>query len=193
MTSGRKPVASPPDRGCERAEPRGGPLTTLHRSLSTAAAAALGSNRGDRHAHLEYAVGRLKQIVDRARVSSFFETDAIGVNDQPKFLNSALAGLFSGTPSAFFDALMQIERDRGRERPFPGAARTLDLDLILFGDQIINKPELTIPHPRFRERAFVLQPLAEIAPELVDPVTRRTVRELLEALERRTVGGINPP
>ena len=77
---------------------------------------------------------------------------------------------------------MAIEAERGRERPFPGAARTLDLDLILFGDQIIDEPGLIVPHPRFRERRFVLEPLAEIAPEMVDPVTGQTVEELLAAM-----------
>ena len=72
---------------------------------------------------------------------------------------------------------------RGRERPFPGAARTLDLDLVLFGDRVVDEPGLQVPHPRFRERRFVLEPLAEIAPELVDPVTGKTVEELLGGLQ----------
>jgi 2-amino-4-hydroxy-6-hydroxymethyldihydropteridine diphosphokinase len=79
-------------------------------------------------------------------------------------------------------ALQDIERQAGRERPFPGAARTLDLDLILYGATILHEPELELPHPRFRERRFVLAPLAEIAPELRDPVTSLTVSELLARL-----------
>jgi 2-amino-4-hydroxy-6-hydroxymethyldihydropteridine diphosphokinase len=83
------------------------------------------------------------------------------------------------TPPQLLAELLGIESDRGRERPFPGAARTLDLDLVLFGDQVVNDPGLIVPHPRFRERKFVLEPLAEIAPGLRDPVTGKTVRELL--------------
>ena len=79
------------------------------------------------------------------------------------------------SPRALLDALLAIERERGRERPYPNAPRTLDLDLILFGDAVIDEPGLVVPHPRFRERRFVLEPLAEIAPDLVDPVSGLTV------------------
>jgi 2-amino-4-hydroxy-6-hydroxymethyldihydropteridine diphosphokinase len=78
--------------------------------------------------------------------------------------------------------LQALERERGRERPFPRAPRTLDLDLILFGDEVIGETALTVPHPRFRERRFVLEPLAEIAPGLTDPVTGKTVGQLLTEL-----------
>jgi 2-amino-4-hydroxy-6-hydroxymethyldihydropteridine diphosphokinase len=77
---------------------------------------------------------------------------------------------------------LAIEADRGRERPFVGAARTLDLDLILFADRIIDEVGLVVPHPRFRSRQFVLEPLAEIAPEMIDPVSGKAVRELLNVL-----------
>jgi len=98
-------------------------------------------------------------------------------------LNAAVVGQFNATPSKLLDSLLQIELERGRTRPFPGAARTLDLDLVLFGEQVLDQPGLAVPHRRFRERAFVLEPLAQIAPELRDPVTGRTVRELLKELD----------
>ena len=83
--------------------------------------------------------------------------------------------------------LLDIEKRFGRERPFPGAPRTLDLDLILYGDDIIDTPDLLVPHPRFRERRFVLEPLAELAPELRHPVTKKTVREMLAGVAGQAV------
>jgi 2-amino-4-hydroxy-6-hydroxymethyldihydropteridine diphosphokinase len=117
--------------------------------------------------------------------SSDYETEPVGVTGhQPLFLNAAVTGVTTLTPRALLAALLLIERDAGRERPFPGAARTLDLDLLLFGDQVIADADLTVPHPRFRERRFVLEPLAQIAPELRDPVTGKTVAELLSMLPK---------
>lgn len=85
-------------------------------------------------------------------------------------------------PRDLLDALLAIERDYGRTRPAPGAARTLDLDLVLLGNAVVDEPGLHVPHPRFRERFFVLGPLVQVAPDLVDPVTGRTVAELLREL-----------
>jgi 2-amino-4-hydroxy-6-hydroxymethyldihydropteridine diphosphokinase len=143
-------------------------------------AVALGSNLGDRRAHLDFAASRLDSVLTQLRVSPYHETDPVGVPDeQPAFLNAAAAGETAITARELLGALLAIERERGRERPFPGAARTLDLDLVLFGDLVSSDPTLTVPHPRFRERRFVLAPLADVAPDLVDPVTRLTVAELL--------------
>ena len=143
-------------------------------------AVALGSNLGDRRAHLDFAASRLESVLTQLRLSRYHETDPVGVPDeQPAFLNAAAAGETAITARELLGALLAIERERGRERPFPGAARTLDLDLVLFGDLVSSDPTLTVPHPRFRERRFVLAPLADVAPDLVDPVTRLTVAELL--------------
>ena len=144
---------------------------------------ALGSNLGDRDAHLSYGVARLRDLLTNVSASPFLETRPEGVPAQPLFLNAVVVGEASAEPRELLDALLTIEAARGRTRPFPGAPRTLDLDLVLVGDVVVTGPELTLPHPRFRERRFVLEPLAELAPALVDPVTRLTIRELLAELD----------
>ena len=146
----------------------------------TRVAIALGSNLGDREDYLRSALDALRSSIDRLRVSTFHDTAPVGVGPQPTFLNAAAVGETSISARALLDTLLAVERDLGRERPFPGAPRTLDLDLILYGDAIIDEaPSLIVPHPRFRERRFVLEPLAEIAPDWRDPITGQTVEELL--------------
>lgn len=143
-------------------------------------AIALGSNLGDRAAHLDYALGRLAPVLTGLRSSTRHETAPVGVpGDQPPYLNAVLTGFTELTPVALLECLQQIERDRGRERPYLNAPRTLDLDLILYDALIVEAPGLVVPHPRFREREFVLAPLAEIAPDWVDPLTGLTVAALL--------------
>jgi 2-amino-4-hydroxy-6-hydroxymethyldihydropteridine diphosphokinase len=148
----------------------------------TRAAVALGANLGDRAAHLQFALDRLSSLLSGLRASPFIETEPVGYRQQPPFLNAAAAGLTDLDARTLLEALLAIERERGRERPFAGAPRTLDLDLVLYGDLVIEQPGLVVPHPRFRERRFVLEPLAEVAGDMVDPVTGETVRELLEKL-----------
>ena len=146
-------------------------------------AIALGSNLGDRDAHLGGAVAALTSVLAHLHVSSFYETEPGGVTmPQPMFLNAAAVGESTLSAPAILDVLLAIEQGFGRERPHRYAPRTLDLDLILYGDAVIDAPGLTVPHPRFRERQFVLEPLNEIAPDWTDPVTGKTVRELLADL-----------
>ena len=146
-------------------------------------AIALGSNLGDREAHLRAAVAALGAVLSPLHVSSFRETEPVEVaGSQPMFLNAAATGESALSASAVLDVLLAVEQRFGRERPYPNAPRTLDLDLILYGDSIIDVPGVIVPHPRFRERRFVLEPLVEIAPDWMDPVTGKTMRELFEEL-----------
>jgi 2-amino-4-hydroxy-6-hydroxymethyldihydropteridine diphosphokinase len=150
---------------------------------------ALGSNLGDRRAHLAWAVERLSAVLSALRASTPVETDAVDVPEaQPPYLNMAVAGETDIAPDALIGILLDLERRRGRERTSPRAPRTLDLDLILYGDRVIDVPGLVVPHPRFRARRFVLEPLAAIAPDAVDPVTGRTIRELLADLTAKENG-----
>jgi 2-amino-4-hydroxy-6-hydroxymethyldihydropteridine diphosphokinase len=147
-------------------------------------AVALGSNLGDRRGHLTWAVERLAGIVSDLRVSTFIDTDPVGVSGpQPPYLNGVAVGDTRLPAEALLAELLALERARGRERPAPRAPRTLDLDLILYGDAVFDQPGLAVPHPRFRERRFVLEPLAEVDADLRDPVTGQTAGELLAALD----------
>ena len=143
-------------------------------------AIALGSNLGDRRAHLDFGVAKLRSLLRHIAVSRYHDTVPVGITGpQPLYLNAAATGETTLSARDLLDALLAIAAARGRERPYPNAPRTLDLDLILHGRLVVDDPGLVVPHPRFRERRFVLEPLAEIEPEMIDPVTGRTIRELL--------------
>ena len=147
----------------------------------TNAAIALGSNLGDREAHLARAIAHLSAVLSNLRTSRWYDTAPVGVSlDQPRYLNGVVVGATALTARALLNQLLAIEQAAGRTRPTPLAPRTLDLDLILFGDERIREPGLVVPHPRFRERLFVLEPLAEIAPGWVDPESGEMVSALLQ-------------
>jgi 2-amino-4-hydroxy-6-hydroxymethyldihydropteridine diphosphokinase len=150
--------------------------------LTVFVAIALGSNLGDRERHLRQAAADLQSVIPDLRVSSLYDTAPVGVGEQPRFLNAAAVGSTTLSARALLETLLGIEAKLGRTRPHPGAARTVDLDLILYGGHVIEERDLVVPHPRFRERGFVLEPLAELAPDWVDPVTGRTIRELMSRL-----------
>ena len=147
-------------------------------------AIALGSNLGDRDATLNSAAAALRGILTDLRLSSAHETAYVGAGGpQPAYLNAAAVGETALGARALLEALLETERQFGRERPYPDAPRTLDLDLILYGMEIHDESGLVVPHPRFRQRRFVLEPLAEIAADWIDPVTGRTIEELLRTLD----------
>ncbi len=149
---------------------------------STPVAIALGSNLGDRDRLLRDAVTAIGTFIEGLRESSWRSTAPVGVDPQPDFLNGIVTGQTVVSAREVLDRLLTIEQECGRVRPYPGAPRTLDLDLILYGDSVLDEPGLIVPHPRFRERRFVLEPLAEVAPDWVDPVTGKSVAELLKNL-----------
>lgn len=153
------------------------------------AAVALGANLGDRAAAITDAAARLLRAAGKTlRLSTLYETAAVtapGSPTQPPYLNAAAVFETSLPARDLLDLLLSIERSLGRERA-PGekwGARTIDLDLLLYGDAVLDEPGLVVPHPRMHERAFVLGPLAEVAPELVHPIFARTVRELRDAID----------
>jgi 2-amino-4-hydroxy-6-hydroxymethyldihydropteridine diphosphokinase len=148
-------------------------------------AIALGSNLGDREAHLAFGLSALPGFITNLRQSRWYDTVPVGVpGDQPRYLNGVVVGETSLDAREVLERLLAIEREAGRTRPAERAPRTLDLDLILFGEQRIEEKGLTVPHPRFRERLFVLEPLAELAPEWVDPGTGKTISALLQQARR---------
>ena len=152
------------------------------------AAVALGSNLassfGDRAANLHLAVERLGGLGSITAVSSFYDTEPVGYLDQPRFLNAACVLRTELAPVALLRGLLALEQSMGRDRtnvPEKGP-RVIDLDLLLYGGETLRSAELTLPHPAMHERAFVLEPLVEIAPEWVHPVAGITVREILHRL-----------
>lgn len=150
------------------------------------AAVAIGSNLGDREAAIARALERLATLLDGLRAAPPIETAPVGVDEpQPHFLNTVATGRTRLSPRALLDALLDIERVLGRTRPYRLAPRIIDLDLILHGRTIVDEPGLQVPHPRFRERLFVLEPLAAIAPDWIDPVTGLTVRALRDRARSR--------
>ena len=152
------------------------------------AAIALGSNLesefGDREANLREAVRRIGALGEVRKVSSFYDTEPVGYLEQPRFLNGALLLETDLEPRTLMRELLGVERAMGREREgaIAKGPRVIDLDLLLYGDWVLWAEELVLPHPRMEERRFVLEPLAEIAPEWMHPVLGVTVREMLAGL-----------
>lgn len=143
---------------------------------------SLGSNVGDRQAHLRDAQVRLGKIGRVAAVSSLYETEPVELTQQPWFLNCAVALETRQSPRQLMAAILRIEEEMGRRRVQKKGPRSIDIDILLFDGERIDSKDLTIPHPAMHQRRFVIEPLAEIAPEVIHPVLKKTIRELRDAL-----------
>jgi len=154
---------------------------------------SLGANLGDRLANLRLALARLQTLARLEEVSSLYETQPQGVSDQPLFLNAVCRVSTGLEPQALLRFLKNVERETGRQ---PGGERwgprPIDLDILLYDDRVLDAPELTVPHPRLAERAFVLVPLCELAPELRHPLLGKTMKELLASVGKKGVRKIAP-
>lgn len=143
---------------------------------------SVGSNLGNREQNLKEAVRRASTLGRVVAVSSFYETEPVEVTDQPWFLNCVLALETTAEPAQLMRELLRIEHEMGRQRLVKKGPRSIDIDILLFGNAVVNTPDLTIPHPEMTRRRFVLEPLAEIAPDLLHPVSQKTVTLLLAEL-----------
>ena len=143
---------------------------------------SVGSNLGNREQNLKEAVRRASTLGRVVAVSSFYETEPVEVTDQPWFLNCVLALETTAEPAQLMRELLRIEHEMGRQRLVKKGPRSIDIDILLFGNAVVNTPDLSIPHPEMTRRRFVLEPLAEIAPDLLHPVSQKTVTLLLAEL-----------
>ncbi len=143
---------------------------------------SLGSNVGDRAANLNAAIARLGAFGEVVAVSSFYETEPVEFAAQAWFLNCAVKLDTEKMPKQLLAAILDLEQEMGRRRVQKSGPRSIDIDILLFGNSIVDTRGLTVPHPAMHQRRFVLEPLAEIAPEVRHPVFKRTIRELRDAL-----------
>ncbi len=144
----------------------------------------LGSNLGDREANLREAINRLMTRLEVTGLSAVYETAPMYVTDQPAFLNMVARAETSMTALDLLDWLQALERNLGRQEGIRYGPRLIDFDILIYADQKIDSPRLILPHPRLHERAFVLRPLADLAPDWVHPISRRTVNRMLTMLPK---------
>ena len=187
MSCGSRIVTAASDQGGEAA------CFNLPVGMGVTAFLGLGTNVGDRAGNLAEALHRLAGITEIVQTSSVYETDPVGYTDQPSFWNM-VAEIRTDLPAReLMSGLLEIEEEMGRERTFPNAPRIIDIDILLYDDVVTSDAVVALPHPRMGERAFVLKPLAEIAPDATDPRTGERYAEMLQrkSLERAEI--IAPP
>jgi 2-amino-4-hydroxy-6-hydroxymethyldihydropteridine diphosphokinase len=143
---------------------------------------SLGSNLGDRAANVRLTIERLAEAGEVKAISSLYETEPVEFRAQPWFLNCVIALETGKTPRELLQIALAIEALMGRQRSREKGPRTVDIDILLFGDRVMDDPGLRIPHPVMQQRRFVLEPLVEIAPDVQHPVLKKTARELLAAM-----------
>lgn len=152
---------------------------------------ALGSNVGDSRTNIAQAVKLLGADIKQTKQAPFYASKAVGYTGQPDFLNTAISGQTDLSPEALLEFTKQVERQVGRTASFHWGPREIDIDIILYGGQILETEKLAIPHPRFRERDFVLQPLNDLDPQMADPISGQTVQQLLARISPASRSIIN--
>jgi 2-amino-4-hydroxy-6-hydroxymethyldihydropteridine diphosphokinase len=144
---------------------------------------ALGSNIGDSVSHIASAIDLLSKKLSHVKQAPLYRSKAVGYTDQPDFINTAISAETDLSPYDLLDMIKNLEKQLGRIERFRWGPREIDIDIIFYGDQVIESDKLNIPHVKFRERSFVLQPLYDLNPELIDPVTKQTIKALLQQLD----------
>jgi 2-amino-4-hydroxy-6-hydroxymethyldihydropteridine diphosphokinase len=153
----------------------------------------LSTNLGDRATNLQHAVASMQSDVQVISASKVYETPPWGYVDQPMFLNQVLQVQTNLPPFDLLTHLKKTEHQMGRVETFRNGPRLIDIDILFYGDMVVNAPQLTLPHPRLHQRAFVLVPLADLAPNLVHPVIGKTVQQMLQAVDRSGIIPYLPP
>lgn len=145
---------------------------------------ALGSNVGNREENIEKAINLLSEKISDIKLANLYETKPVGYMKQNNFLNTAVSGYTALSPSELFEFIKEIEKKTGRIERFRWGPREIDIDILLYGNQVYKDTNIEIPHPRLHERDFVLQPLKDLNPKLAHPITKRTVEDMLQSIPK---------